>query len=410
VIASTTDICANHQAKRTCSGGKLSGDTNFHYSSCINMSSLPGRSIGGPDVISLKDGSILALRQDPDRQITNKDGTSTLERIITFQSLDGALTWQPLSIFVSTTTAQRGSHFLGNMSTKQLKSGRLITAYRSHTKENNSTSQNEWDWFILRTKISDDNGKTWQEWGIIDRRTGVGNLGTWEPHIVEPSKRPGILQAYFAAERPASLKCPNDSSVAQDIVLAESKDGGATWKTVGPVISRGVSREGVPSVVELKDGSLLAAFETFKDGSCGSKSRQIIPGLAHSNDGGLTWKYLPSADSYTVAGAHQGWAHIIGLADGRVLLKNAPNVAHLETLSDPLWSEHGGERDIEFRVSTNVPTFGNPPIWSEVRTLALEGARWGHMSQLGTGDVIVVGNDYNWLQTKIRVVPLTELK
>lgn len=408
--STTADLCANHQQNRTCTDGKVNGDNAYHFASCADMSSLPGVTLGGPGVVSLKDGSILAMKQNPNR-VSKTDSTGTTYTVSVFKSTDAAKTWTFYSTLLSTSTVHGGAYFAGNMFTLQLKSGRLVTAYRLHANTDGVPLKSAaWDIYELRTKISDDNGKTWREGGVIDTRSGAGRFGTWEPTLIQPSKRPGILQAYFASERPASLTCPGVGSIAQDIVMKESKDEGVTWEPVARIaVRRGVSREGVPGVTELRDGSMLLAFETFIDSSCTSREPFIWPGIAHSNDSGLTWQYVPTVKVFNADGVRAGWPHLRTLADGRVLLKVATNQDRLDTTNDPQWISKS-DRDVKLLVSKNIPTYAQPPVWSDTPVLALYGAQWGDMAQLSDGSVIAVGNDYDWKTTKIRVVPLSELK
>jgi hypothetical protein len=106
-----------------------------------------------------------------------------------------------------------------------------------------------------------------------------GILGVWEPFLFSTAAH-GLMIA-FAAELPAGA----DGRAEQDISFRASSDG-RTW---GPEVGRihtPDSRNGMPGVAVLSDGSWLAVFEGFW-GPAGWGHYTV--NAARSFDGGRTW-------------------------------------------------------------------------------------------------------------------------
>jgi hypothetical protein len=70
-------------------------------------------------------------------------------------------------------------------------------------------------------------------------------------------------------------------------LLAESRDGGATWAPLGDLVS-GVPQAASQLLLTLPDGTVLCSFETFK--AYDEPGRWVYRGgLVRSRDGGRTW-------------------------------------------------------------------------------------------------------------------------
>lgn len=151
----------------------------------------------------------------------------------------------------------------------QLANGALLCAYRHH--DGNGTART----FRIAVSRSLDYGATWAPLAII----AEGPVGLWEPYLVTfPSDDAGTVRVFYSAEL--------TNGGEQDVVAQTSRDGGATWGAVDVRLHTPGSRNGMPGVVELADGSLFLVFEGFW--SAAGWGHFTVNSL-RSFDGGLTW-------------------------------------------------------------------------------------------------------------------------
>jgi hypothetical protein len=164
----------------------------------------------------------------------------------------------------------------------------LLCAYRHHTGAAGGPRT-----FRIAVSASTDGGLTWAPRSLVTQ----GSLGAWEPFLftLPPSddgstpvfNRTGssyTVYVAYAAELPATGSPPRQE---QDIVVRASTDGGFTW---GPDelsrIHTPGSRNGMPGIAALSDGSLVAVFEGFwGPGGWGA----YTVNSARSFDNGKTW-------------------------------------------------------------------------------------------------------------------------
>lgn len=171
---------------------------------------------------------------------------------------------------------------LGNCELTFLKnSQRLLASYRHHTgcgtvaplsahRISSSTCKN----FSVQVSFSDDMGKTWAPLSTVIQ----SNVGMWEPFFFTLQHN-RLMVAY-------SQELSNGGM--QSIVWQQSNDEGVTWGK--PItISDGKehhSRDGMPGIARLADGSLMLVFEGFwATGKWGHFSVQA----RRSKDEGATW-------------------------------------------------------------------------------------------------------------------------
>ena len=107
--------------------------------------------------------------------------------------------------------------------------------------------------YAIRTLLSRDGGRTWQD----ERDAFVGGKvfrdGCWEPAFLQlPS---GELQLYFANEAPYT------ASREQEISLVRSFDRGLTWSHPITVAFRSGHRDGMPVPLLLPSGTIVCAIE-----------------------------------------------------------------------------------------------------------------------------------------------------
>lgn len=213
------------------------------------------------------------------------------------ETSDTGMTWRIAGRFYDLPNRKQGANqHVGTPNIVRLDDGRLFAAFVDHTvvRRHGSGSKSKRVWqYTLRTAKSFDDGASWRPLGQIDTMRHTSR-GLWEPFIFRHSSG-GPIQVYYARERNRKITCPRKRGDAQDIVVAESTDGGRTFGRARVVLGRGGSREGVPSVVELVDGSLLMAFETWNRTACNDLDPRLTVGLARSCDRGRTWRYLKNA-------------------------------------------------------------------------------------------------------------------
>jgi hypothetical protein len=416
-VVTSPDTCEDHSEQRMCLNSKLRGHSTYVFSGCRVATATPivttlARTPGIPTVTTFPDGTVWNIQKTIDGGRPSKPGLDDhLYEIALFSSTNTAKTWNRLSTVLSTTTPK--DHFLSvaNTLVTKLKNGDLMAVFRQHklstptlnTDVNDVVNGLSVDEYVLKSVISKDQGQTWQNFAVIDSRIKTGDFGTWEPFVIEPSKRPNVIQVYYALERHRNSKCPSvDDTLtpAQDVMMRESVDGGKSWGAPRVALSRGVSREGVPAVVELSDGSLLAVSETWRESACGQANADLTIGQAQSKDGGLTWNYLPFVFQHMQTNARQSWPYLTKLADGRVLLK----FASTENYENPTVATRTESRDIELLASKNVPTYDNPPQWNLYPIVAFPMMKLGNVAQLANGDIIAAGA--TGADAKINVIPL----
>ena len=161
---------------------------------------------------------------------------------------------------------------LGNGVLLQLPNGTLLCAYRHHDGAPPNRT------FRIQLASSHDFGGTWAFAATI----AAGPLGVWEPFLyLARAGDAGALRVAYSAELPAGA----GGRVEQDVVFQGSADGGGSWGAITARVHTGGSRNGMPGVALLPDGSQLAVFEGFWGGAWGA----FTVNSARSFDGGASW-------------------------------------------------------------------------------------------------------------------------
>lgn len=231
----------------------------------------------------------------------------------------------PMSGVAIKSRARNSEESLENPSPFVLRDGSILMAFRHHVVDEKGHE------FRLRVAKSTDGGKSWAMTGegpegFIDR----SRQGLWEPFLYTDAK--GVLRVVYAKERPRS-DCPRMRGNAQDIVMRKSLDGGATWEDEVVVAREGISRDGVPSIARLRDGSYLMVFESWRNTQCGKHEPGLVIRSMQSMDG-VNWVkrrsvYIPDWSSRKGSVDGQApiatWPFVLSLADGRVALAYTTN-------------------------------------------------------------------------------------
>jgi len=194
--------------------------------------------------------------------------TANQRRLIFVTSFSA--TWNESTNYTVIASApnELGGVDLGNGFLFQLENKTILCAYRHHS----GVPPNRV--FRIQIAASHDLGRTW---GFASS-VSVGSLGVWEPFLFSAA---GTLRVSYSAE----LQMGVDGRAEQDIVFQESSNGGSDW---GPIYSRlhtNGSRNGMPGVSLLSDGSLLLVFEGFWTGVWGA----FTVNSARSFDSSASW-------------------------------------------------------------------------------------------------------------------------
>lgn len=237
-----------------------------------------------------------------------------------------------------------GQGELGNAQPLILADGTILIAFRDHQLSDPRKPK-----YRLRVIRSLDAGKTWDFLDHRENRDGLideGPDGLWEPFLYLDAA--GHLRVVYAKERRHKV-CAGQIGRKQDIVSKMSPDGGRTWVNESVVASEGVSRDGVPSVTRLQDGSYLLVFESWQDPTCGSANPRLLIRSMQSDDG-IVWKnrslvFDPSV--YSGRGGRATWPSVATLKDGRAIVSFTSDFRNLTNGSA---TEAKSERDKAFDI------------------------------------------------------------
>lgn len=282
----------------------------------------PHESVMGAAVVRLADGSVLSVSSAPKSYHTAPGTTYIACR----STRDNGKTWSDEQI-ISRHDDCQATH----STIVQTRDGHLHVFYlgfkKFEWKDGSPTENCISDLWTIR---SEDGGKTWgHRQKVFSGYTGSTNGGA--------QTKSGAIVAPFShyVANPGHL-------VSRTVV---SQDGGATWKLSSAIDIGGKGdHDGAvePCVLELKDGRLWMLIRTSKGNFWESFSK----------DDGVTWS---AATPTTIPAAHAP-AHLVRLADGRILMAWNPlhtgrRELHLATSSDEgkTWS-----RSVPVAIGTQV--------------------------------------------------------
>lgn len=227
----------------------------------------------------------------------------------------------------------------------QLPSGRIICAFRNHSKD---PSNGSYTYFRITICYSDDNGKSWSF--LSEPAADFGPInGNWEPYLRNAID--GSLQLYYSRE---------NAFDDQDTLERFSTDGGATWSAPQIISGAGLtSRDGMTGIATVSGNTLIAVFESS------------IAGLFNltaitSTDDGKTWGgqkiiYTPSR-AYTSAGASQvlniGGALVVSFMTNENAKLSAPAANYAEDAAVKLITSGDGGKSWGHKVTVaKAPSF-----------------------------------------------------
>lgn len=183
--------------------------------------------------------------------------------------------------------------------------------------------------YRLRVIKSGDNGRNWDylddPQGLID----VGPDGLWEPYLYFDAN--DDLRVVYAKERSNKI-CAKQRGKKQDIVTKVSHDKGRTWSSERVVAGDGVSRDGVPSVTRLNDGSYVVVFESWQSSVCGVANPNLLIKSMQSPDG-IVWKnrsVVFDPYDYSRGQTLATWPFVSVMKDGRAIVSFTSNYRNIK--------------------------------------------------------------------------------
>ena len=224
---------------------------------------------------------------------TTEGSANTVIKVVT--STDGGNTWGGTGIVAS----KYPQYECANVAFYQLDSGELWAAYRANKDINGQYYSS------IRISKSNDNGATWSDHSVAAEERGTG--GVYEPIFCKIGNDIAIVYANDSLEAVPSSAC-------QNIEFRLWKNG--SWNEIHIASDGSVtrSRDGMPGITQLSNGSYLLTIEST---SMRSKNPYVIQ-IKSSSDGydwssSLRTIYVPNKSSKKAAAPY-----VLQLPDGRV--------------------------------------------------------------------------------------------
>jgi hypothetical protein len=238
-----------------------------------------------PRAVKLADGSLLGV------YTAFSNGNNV---ITTTHSVDQGSTWNNLG------TVTSGVGDIDNPFLLQLPNGRVICAFRNHSKD---PSTGKYTFFRITICYSDDNGATWAF--LSEPASGPGpDHGIWEPFMRLSSRNSANIQLYYSFE---------NGSTDQDSLLRTSTDGGVTWSSPSTISGGDVTaRDGMIGVAVAPGGNsddLIAVFESYDS----LLTNLFTIRAVSSSDDGATWGNRRLVYAATGANNNAGASQIINV-------------------------------------------------------------------------------------------------
>ena len=273
------------------------------------------------DLFAYQDGSRIAWDYTTGKYVTNgvysrvkrlntgelalvySDGPNVYIR----KSSDNGGTWSGQVL-----VASQASYNNTNADMIQLSNGWLLYAWNGRPVTDGTVP------YIIKTKLSKDNGATWVNEQLIYTADVVAANGCWEPALIQlPS---GEIQLFFSNENP--YRNSND----QEIDMVRSYDNAATWSGIVVTSHRSGGRDGMPIPLYLKNNSNLV-YSIEDPGYNGTFKPVIISSSVQSDWNGGTvpgnspnrWGALRS-DYALPASVYAGAPYLIQMANGETVI------------------------------------------------------------------------------------------
>ena len=250
------------------------------------------RAGGAKGFTELATGDLLATRTAGGEQLT---------KIICSKSPDGGKTWRDLSPIDQDETP--GSD-IGDGHLIELRDRSLLYSYRKNLHGAAVTNGLRYE---IRVAVSRDGGLSWTAHSTVKAvHAEKGEVrGLWSSALHQ--RKDGALLCFYDDEDAAWQA---GFKRHQWLMMKQWDDKRATWSA--PVIvsrakdSKNLSRDGMPSVVELPDSTLLCALESVMT----EKPHVNVVRLVRSTDGGKSWSWQREERQLLYAPAKNGYSAV----------------------------------------------------------------------------------------------------
>ena len=250
------------------------------------------RAGGAKGFTELATGDLLATRTAGGEQLT---------KIICSKSPDGGKTWRDLSPIDQDETP--GSD-IGDGHLIELRDRSLLYSYRKNLHGAAVTNGLRYE---IRVAVSRDGGLSWTAHSTVTAvHAEKGEVrGLWSSALHQ--RKDGALLCFYDDEDAAWQA---GFKRHQWLMMKQWDDKRATWSA--PVIvsrakdSKNLSRDGMPSVVELPDSTLLCALESVMT----EKPHVNVVRLVRSTDGGKSWSWQREERQLLYAPAKNGYSAV----------------------------------------------------------------------------------------------------
>ena len=231
------------------------------------------RANGAKGFVELANGDLLATRTVGGEQLT---------KIICSKSPDGGKTWRDLSPIDQDETP--GSD-IGDGHLIELRDRSLLYSYRKNVQGVAATNGPRYE---IRVAVSRDSGSSWTPHSTVKAvRAEKGEVrGLWSSALHQ--RKDGAILCFYDDEDAAWQA---GFKRHQWLMMKQWDNPTSTWSD--PVIvsrakdPKHLSRDGMPSVVELPDSTLLCALESVMT----EKPLVNVVRLVRSTDGGKSWSW-----------------------------------------------------------------------------------------------------------------------
>lgn len=172
--------------------------------------------------------------------------------------------------------------------------------------------------YIIKTKISKDNGVSWGDERLIYSADNTFENGCWEPVMMQiPS---GEIQLFFANENPYR------NNFDQEITMFRSFDNGLTWGDYTTTSYRGGHRDGMPVPVRLQNGKGMVYC--IEDNGFNGNFKPVIIYSSNENNwtqGPVVWnspnRWGALRNDYALgSGVYAGAPYLIQLPSGETVM------------------------------------------------------------------------------------------
>lgn len=250
------------------------------------------RAGGAKGFTELANGDILAARTV---------GQAQGSKIVCSRSQDGGKTWQDLSTIVRDETPGID---LGDGHLIELRDRSLLYSYRRNVYRAAATNPPSYQ---LLVAVSRDGGASWVPHSTVKSvRSEKGETrGLWSSALHQ--RHDGVLLCFYDDEDEAWRA---GFKRHQWLMMKRWDDRAAAWSepvTVSRASNpRHLSRDGMPSVVELADRTLLCALESVAT----EKPHHNVIRLVRSCDGGTNWSWRTAERQILYAPAKKGFSAV----------------------------------------------------------------------------------------------------